>query len=95
MPLLVAYFIWLQSASNIPLVVVTYRQSNTYNRRNGKILVKCIISIISYIPNIRFFIGIVRISDQNFEVVKWHVARHVVMDANTVGKYMFKFKPKV
>lgn len=28
-PLLVAYFMWLQIASNIPLVVVTRRQSNT------------------------------------------------------------------
>lgn len=28
-PLFVAYLMWLQMASNIPLVVVTKRQSNT------------------------------------------------------------------
>lgn len=31
-PLFVAYLIWLQIASNIPLVVVTKRQSNTYKQ---------------------------------------------------------------
>lgn len=29
LPLFVLYLMWLHNASNIPLVVVTYRQSNT------------------------------------------------------------------
>ena len=37
LPLLVAYLIWLQMASNIPLVVVMERQSNNFEPRKGSI----------------------------------------------------------
>lgn len=33
LPLLVAYLMWLQIASNMPLVVVIVRQSNNFAKR--------------------------------------------------------------